>query len=122
MGYAGERGEELSKHTLRVPKEATVADVLAELKRQLGDNAPAQPMRLLEIYISKIHKVVYHVKCTTLRSFLQSVSHFLSFLFAPASTADNWKRKVLEQPCPVLGRDYCPDIFLVTDLFPRHAH
>jgi ubiquitin carboxyl-terminal hydrolase 7 len=51
-----ERTEEVGQYRVRLPKESTVADVLNDLKKQIGVSANGRQMRLLEIYYCKIYK------------------------------------------------------------------
>lgn len=57
--FYNSKTEEVSSHTLRLPKEGTVGDLLAELQRQLGEEHTGRPLRLLEISYSRIYKVVH---------------------------------------------------------------
>lgn len=56
--FYNSRTEEVSSHTLRLPKEGCVSDLLAELQRQLGEEHSGRPLRLLEISYSRIYKVL----------------------------------------------------------------
>jgi hypothetical protein len=52
-----DRTEFVAEHDLRMPREVTVADVLTELQRHLGEEYQGRPMRLLEVFSSRIYKV-----------------------------------------------------------------
>lgn len=60
--FYNSKTEEVSSHTLRLPKEGCVGDLLAELQRQLGEERAERPLRLLEISYSRIYKVQQHVQ------------------------------------------------------------
>lgn len=49
---------------MRAPRAGNVADVLAELSKRLGPDYQGRPLRLLEVFQSKIYKVrVGGVRC-----------------------------------------------------------
>lgn len=52
-----EKGEEVGQHSLRLPKESCVADVLQALGKQVGPPYSSRPMRLMEVFYAKIYKV-----------------------------------------------------------------
>mmetsp|Transcript_35695 Transcript_35695/g.79387 ORF Transcript_35695/g.79387 Transcript_35695/m.79387 type:complete len:1131 (+) Transcript_35695:131-3523(+) len=52
-----DKAEQASEHTVRLPKNSTVGDVLVELQKQAGAAAAGRPLRLLEVYNSKIYKI-----------------------------------------------------------------
>lgn len=53
-----DRTEFVAEHDLRLPREVTVADVLTEMQRHLGEEYQGRQMRLLEIFSSRIYKVL----------------------------------------------------------------
>ncbi|KAK9823704.1 hypothetical protein WJX72_004794 [[Myrmecia] bisecta] len=55
--FHNEKTEEVATHTVRLPKESVVGDVLAALALQLGPAVAARPLRLLEVFYCKIYKV-----------------------------------------------------------------
>ncbi len=57
MCFYNDKTEEVSSHTLRLPKEGTVADLLGELQRQLGEEYGNRQLRLMEVSYSRIFKV-----------------------------------------------------------------
>ena len=59
IGLHGEKAQEVSQHQLRLPRDSCVADLLQELRKQLPATHSSLPLRLLEIYMSKIFKVCF---------------------------------------------------------------
>lgn len=57
MYFHKENTEQGSEHTVRVPREGKVEDVLQELARQLGPDAKQRVLRLMEVHSSKLYKV-----------------------------------------------------------------
>lgn len=55
--FHNEKAEFLAAHSVRVPRDGTVADVLDKVAAAAGPKAAGQPLRLLEIYNSKLWKV-----------------------------------------------------------------
>ena len=56
--WHNEKGEQVSVHSVRLPKDSVMKDVTDELRRMLPDTAgKAKNLRLIEIYFSKIYKV-----------------------------------------------------------------
>eukprot|EP00252_Welwitschia_mirabilis_P016659 TRINITY_DN3688_c0_g1_i1.p1 TRINITY_DN3688_c0_g1~~TRINITY_DN3688_c0_g1_i1.p1 ORF type:complete len:1121 (+),score=247.00 TRINITY_DN3688_c0_g1_i1:261-3623(+) len=49
--------DEVSVHTVRLPKHSTVADVLEELKTKVELSNPNAELRLLEVFYHKIYKI-----------------------------------------------------------------
>ena len=57
IAFHGEAGQEVSQHQVRLPRDSCVEQLLAELQRQLPASHASAPLRLLELYMSKIFKV-----------------------------------------------------------------
>lgn len=58
IAFHGEKAEELGQHSVRLPKDSHVRELLAELRNLLPPAYSTTPLRLLEIYMSKIYKVL----------------------------------------------------------------
>lgn len=54
--------EQGSEHTLRVPREGKVEDVLQQLADQLGPVAKDRSLRLMEVHSSRLYKVPHHTR------------------------------------------------------------
>ncbi|KAI7840976.1 hypothetical protein COHA_005205 [Chlorella ohadii] len=55
IAYHNNKLEEVSQHSVRMPKQATIADLLEEVRRQLPAEAQGEvPLRLMEVYQWKI--------------------------------------------------------------------
>lgn len=57
IAFHGEKAQEVSQHQLRLPRDSCVAALLDELRKHLPATHSSLPLRLLEIYMSKIFKV-----------------------------------------------------------------
>lgn len=57
IAFHGDKAEEVGQHQLRLPKDSCIEHVLEELRKLLPANYASTPLRLLEIYMSKIYKV-----------------------------------------------------------------
>ena len=57
IAFHGEKAEELGQHSVRLPKDSNVGQLLHELRNLLPAAYKSAPLRLLEIYMSKIYKV-----------------------------------------------------------------
>ncbi len=57
MFFHKESGEGASEHTVRLKKDAQVAQLLAEVSAQLGAQYEGKQLRLLEAHASKLYKV-----------------------------------------------------------------
>lgn len=57
IAFHGDKAEELSQHSVRLPKDSNVGQLLSELRHLLPPTYRSAPLRLLEIYMSKIYKV-----------------------------------------------------------------
>lgn len=59
VGWHNAKGELVSEHTVRLPRDSTVQQVLDEVKR-LANADPQAELRMLEICHNKIFKVSVH--------------------------------------------------------------
>ncbi len=50
IAYHDRRLEEVSQHSVRISKAATIEQLLEELRRQLPAEAQGRPLRLMEVY------------------------------------------------------------------------
>ncbi|KAL0031727.1 hypothetical protein WJX79_003396 [Trebouxia sp. C0005] len=57
IAFHGEKAEEVAQHQLRLPKDSCIEHVLEELRKLLPADYASTPLRLLQIYWSKIYKV-----------------------------------------------------------------
>ncbi|KAL3154338.1 hypothetical protein ABBQ32_013820 [Trebouxia sp. C0010 RCD-2024] len=57
IAFHGEKAEEVGQHSVRLPKDSHVRELLSELRSLLPPAYSSRPLRLLEIYMSKIYKV-----------------------------------------------------------------
>jgi ubiquitin carboxyl-terminal hydrolase 7 len=55
--FHNDKTEFVGEHVVRLPRDSSVADVLRELGSRLGADYAGRPLRLLEVYHSKIYKV-----------------------------------------------------------------
>eukprot|EP00803_Ostreobium_quekettii_P004318 evm.model.scf_1518.4 EVM.evm.TU.scf_1518.4 scf_1518:22440-34055(-) len=56
--FHNEKCECIGEHQVRLPKDKFVADLLGELRKELGEEYEGKPMRLMEVYHGKIFKVL----------------------------------------------------------------
>lgn len=63
VNFHNERAELVSEQTLRLAKDAVVGELLAELKKVLGAAVGDRPLRLMEVFNSKIYKVRARGEC-----------------------------------------------------------
>ncbi|KAF7153501.1 hypothetical protein RHSIM_Rhsim01G0198200 [Rhododendron simsii] len=68
--------EEVSVHTIRLPKQSTVGDVINELKTKVELSHADAELRLLEVFYHKIYKVPEEEKNLGLHDRLIHVYHF----------------------------------------------
>ena len=57
IAFHGDKAEEVGQHSVRLPKDSHVRELLSELRNLLPPAYSNRPLRLLEIYMSKIYKV-----------------------------------------------------------------
>lgn len=57
IAFHGDKAEEIAQHQLRLPKDSCIGHVLEELRKLLDKSYASTPLRLMEIYLSKIYKV-----------------------------------------------------------------
>ncbi|KAL5076247.1 hypothetical protein RYX36_015231 [Vicia faba] len=55
--------DEVVSHTIRLPKQSTVGDVLDDLKTKVELSHPDAELRLLEVFYHKIYKVFSYICC-----------------------------------------------------------
>ena len=61
IAYHNSKLEEVSQHSVRIAKSATIGQMLEELRRQLPAEAQGErPLRLLEVYQWRIWQVSVH--------------------------------------------------------------
>ncbi|GJP56486.1 hypothetical protein CLOM_g15553 [Closterium sp. NIES-68] len=55
--FHNSKAEEVSVHNIRLPKQSTVADVLADLKSKVELSHPKAELRMLQVFYNKIYKI-----------------------------------------------------------------
>eukprot|EP00877_Chromochloris_zofingiensis_P003568 jgi/Chrzof1/13211/Cz07g24170.t1 len=58
INFHNEKTDFVDTHTIRLPRDSCVADVLEELRKRLGDEYADKKLRLMEVFNSKIYKVL----------------------------------------------------------------
>ena len=56
--FHGEKAEEVGQHSVRLPRDSNVRQLLAELRGLLPPAYSSARLRLMEIYMCKIYKVL----------------------------------------------------------------
>lgn len=79
-----ETTEQGSEHIVRVRKDGTVEDVLAQLAQQLGPAAKQHKLRLLEVHSSKLYKVGGAAQCITCMLSSERLGATLTYARAPS--------------------------------------
>lgn len=57
VAFHNEKTEMASEHQIRLPRDSTVAAVLGELRKALGEEYDGREFRFIEVYNSKVYKV-----------------------------------------------------------------
>ncbi|CAI7812546.1 unnamed protein product [Closterium sp. NIES-53] len=55
--FHNSKAEEVSVHNIRLPKQSTVADVLADLRTKVELSNPKAELRMLQVFYNKIYKI-----------------------------------------------------------------
>lgn len=56
--FHGEKAEEVGQHSIRLPRDSNIGQLLAELRGLLPPAYSSARLRLMEIYMCRIYKVL----------------------------------------------------------------
>lgn len=127
IAYHDRRLEEVSQHSVRISKAATIEQLLEELRRQLPAEAQGRPLRLMEVYqasLGEVYPTGLRAVCqTSLRQVCQA-GRTGGTCSTPAGHPGNARPSLLHDfrahcthvlllnlaapPCPLLGTHHAP--------------